>query len=162
MLHVAGHDAFFHEAFLSDSEDDAGDPDACSSPPSEPGTRPAHLRFGHHGLADVRRFVASTSRARGLPPARLADLVVAVNELATNTVCHGGGAGTVRMWEEGDSVVCEVSDAGHIAEALVGRRPPDAYGEDGRGLWMVHQLCDLVEMRSTAAGTVVRVHMSRS
>ena len=27
----------------------------------------------------------------------------------------------------------------------------------GRGLWLVHQLCDLVQLRTSATGTVVRM-----
>jgi hypothetical protein len=30
------------------------------------------------------------------------------------------------------------------------------------GLWLANQLCDLVQIRSFAAGTVVRLHMRRS
>jgi hypothetical protein len=29
----------------------------------------------------------------------------------------------------------------------------------GRGLWVVNQVCDLVQIRSSNAGNVVRLHM---
>ena len=32
----------------------------------------------------------------------------------------------------------------------------------GRGVWLANQLCDLVQIRSGAAGTVVRLHARRS
>jgi hypothetical protein len=32
----------------------------------------------------------------------------------------------------------------------------------GRGLWIANQLCDLVQIRSSAAGTVVRMQMRLS
>ena len=35
--------------------------------------------------------------------------------------------------------------------------PIEQYG--GRGLWIVNQLCDLVQIRSAPSGTVVRVHV---
>jgi len=31
----------------------------------------------------------------------------------------------------------------------------------GHGLWLVNQLCDLVQMRTFASGSVVRVHLHR-
>ena len=38
------------------------------------------------------------------------------------------------------------------------RRPgPDATG--GHGLWLVYQVCDLVEVRSDETGTTIRMHM---
>jgi anti-sigma regulatory factor (Ser/Thr protein kinase) len=55
--------------------------------------------------------------------------------------------------------VLEVRDARYIAQPLVGRFRPDGPQPHGRGLWLVHQVCDLVELRSSAAGTVVRVTM---
>ena len=35
-----------------------------------------------------------------MDPARQADVALAVNELSSNSVRHGGGAGTVRVWRE--------------------------------------------------------------
>ena len=46
-----------------------------------------------------------------------------------------------------------------IVDPLVGRSLPPADEIGGRGLWLVNQLCDLVQMRWDAGGTVVRVHM---
>ena len=57
-----------------------------------------------------------------------------------------------------DALVCEVTDVGIVADPLTGRFAPDTEEPDGRGLWMVNQLCDLVQLRSSAAGTTVRVH----
>ena len=90
---------------------------------------------------------------------RAHDLVLAVNELATNSVRHGGGAGTLRMWVETDMLMCEVLDSGHITESHLERGPPPPEQHTGRGLWVVKQLCDLVQIRSTPTGSVVRVHM---
>ncbi|HEY1450507.1 MAG TPA: ATP-binding protein, partial [Solirubrobacteraceae bacterium] len=87
------------------------------------------------------------------------DFVLAVNELATNSVQHGGGGGMLRVWQEPGALVCDVRDRGFIEDPLAGRRRPpiDQYG--GRGLWLVNRLCDLVQIRSSPSGTVVRVHM---
>ena len=83
-----------------------------------------------------------------------------VNELATNSLLHGGGGGTLRLWQEGAKLVCEVRDAGVIVEPLVGRRRPSPSAQGGAGLWIINQLCDLVQIRSAVGfGTVVRAYL---
>lgn len=111
-------------------------------------------------LGGVRRFIVDHARAWGLDDARTDDLVTAVNEVATNSVRHGGGAGSVQMWREDDGmVVCEVRDGGRMYEPLAGREEPSTGATNGRGLWMAHRLCDLVQLRSTDEGTTVRLHL---
>jgi anti-sigma regulatory factor (Ser/Thr protein kinase) len=64
------------------------------------------------------------------------------------------------MWATRTAVICEVRDGGHITDPLAGQlRPDPAMAGGGRGLWVVHQLCDLVQVRTGAEGTTVRVHM---
>jgi len=111
-------------------------------------------------LTTVREFTAALARGAGLPPHRVTDLVIATAELAANTLAHTNGPGTVTFWVTDDEVVCQVQDQGQITDPLAGRvRPaPDASG-GGRGLWLVHQVCDQVEIRSGQAGTTVRLHM---
>jgi anti-sigma regulatory factor (Ser/Thr protein kinase) len=94
-----------------------------------------------------------------LDSARAADLVLAVNELAANSVRFGGSHGTLWLWQSDGELVCEVEDDGQVTQPLAGRRRPAPSAADGRGLWMVNQLCDLVQLRSSPAGTSVRVHM---
>ena len=116
--------------------------------------------FGPDGLAGLRALVTARARAFGLARPRTEDLVLAVHELATNSVRHGGGRGTCRLWQEGAALVCEVSDRGWITDPQAGRRRPPVDQPGGRGLWRVNQLCDGVEVRSSPDGTVVRVRMS--
>jgi anti-sigma regulatory factor (Ser/Thr protein kinase) len=112
----------------------------------------------------VGREPPATDRAgqAGMTPAGAADLVLAANELATNSVCHAGGHGALRVWEEGDSVVCEVRDNGCIDEPLVGRERPATNRAGSSGLWMVNQLCQLVQIRSSPSGSIVRMRIRRS
>lgn len=128
-------------------------------PLPEPDVEPAVLAFGRGPLGAVRAFVTRHATTAGLGSAALADFVVAVNEVATNSLCHGGGRGSLRIWRDGDAVVCEVRDHGFIDDPMAGRRRPVTYRDGGRGLWLANQLCDLVQIRSNPSGTVVRMHM---
>jgi anti-sigma regulatory factor (Ser/Thr protein kinase) len=117
------------------------------------------LIFDADELPAVRRFVADHAAAAGLDSARIGDLAVAVNEVATNAVIHGGGPGTLRIWRERGSVVCELCDPGQISDPLAGRIPPTLDSEHGRGLLLVHHMCDLVQMYTHRTSTTIRLHM---
>jgi anti-sigma regulatory factor (Ser/Thr protein kinase) len=117
------------------------------------------LAFGPPDLGRVRAAVIQAALAEGLGPERRDDLELAVHEVATNSVRHGGGRGAVRLWSGGGALICEVTDAGRVTDRLAGRRRPDLELGGGRGLWLANQLCDLVQLRSSAAGTVVRMYL---
>ncbi len=121
------------------------------------GTR-AHA-FSWRTLRGLRSLTSAEAARAGLLSARIAELVLAVNEVATNSLRHGGGKGHLRLWRTPRGVVCEVSDAGGIEHPLADRRRPGGDPQDGRGLWLANHLCDLVQLRSSAAGTTVRLHM---
>jgi anti-sigma regulatory factor (Ser/Thr protein kinase) len=110
--------------------------------------------------AAARAFAREQARAAGLREPRLTDLVIAVGELAANTLRHTTGSGTVRVWASASEVICEVRDGGHIRDPLAGRRFPAADAGRGHGLWVVNQVCDLVEMRTGTAGTTFRLHIA--
>ena len=82
------------------------------------------LTFDRESLRAVRRLVASRAAEAGFDSARANDLVLAVNEMATNSVRHGGGAGTLRVWVGTRWLVCEIEDEGHIDDPMVGREEP--------------------------------------
>ncbi len=123
----------------------------------EPQVPVQSTRFDGGDLRRVRRIAGAAARAVGVSDEHVADLELAVYELAANSVQHGGGGGELRLWREPDALVCEVRDTGHVSDPLVGRRPGTTQDASGRGLWMVNRLCDLVQVRSTPAGTTVRV-----
>jgi anti-sigma regulatory factor (Ser/Thr protein kinase) len=141
------------------------DIDAIAAPFAEPLPEPpagAHaLAFTTGTLGAVRELAAALATAVGVSAQRAGDFVLAVNELATNSVVHGGGQGVLRIWEGGGALICEIADGGAITEPLAGRRRPPDGRVGGHGLWLVNQLCDLVQIRSFADGGVVRLHMRR-
>jgi len=130
-----------------------------ATPLPDPPGPPAELSFGSGSLTGLRDLVSRHAATAGLDSSRAADLVLAVDELATNSLRHGGGRGTLRIWRDDGTLVCEVRDAGRIENPMAGRERPPPERDGGRGLWMVNQLCDLVQLRSFPDGVTVRVHM---
>ncbi len=124
-----------------------------------PGASPERIAFGAGDLASVRARVSSRAAQARLAGERVEDLVLAINELVTNSVQYGAGGGQLLIWQETEVLMCEVRDRGRIEDPLVGRLRPRRDQSGGRGLWLVNQLCDLVQIRVAPAGTVVRVHM---
>jgi anti-sigma regulatory factor (Ser/Thr protein kinase) len=83
---------------------------------------------------------------------------LAVTEAMTNTVRHAGGRGVLRIWHDGAGLTCEVRDTGHITDPMVGRRLAPTTENSGRGLVLVHELSDLVQVRSSSKnGSTVRI-----
>jgi anti-sigma regulatory factor (Ser/Thr protein kinase) len=108
----------------------------------------------------LRRRLEQVELLAELPPQRREDLVLAVNEAASNAVRHGDGTCRARIWRDGGRIVCEISTTTSIDDPLAGRRRPDPDAISGRGLWLINQLCDLVELRNGPAGANVRMHVA--
>jgi anti-sigma regulatory factor (Ser/Thr protein kinase) len=120
----------------------------------------AEIGFDRYTVQNLRAFVGLEAAEAGLSTERASDLVLAAGELANNSIVHGGGSGRGRIWREPEALLVEISDAGHILDPWVGRRRPAPEQERGRGLWIANQLCDLVQIRSGAGGTHVRLRMN--
>ncbi|KRE52596.1 sensor histidine kinase [Phycicoccus sp. Soil748] len=118
----------------------------------------AHRSFGDGDYAAVRRDVAAHASSAGVGADRCDDLVLAVHEVAVNSVRYGSGVGELRIWHQDEALVCEVRGRGQISDPMTGRRRPSQEVSRGRGLWMANQLCDLVQVRSGSTGTTVRIY----
>ncbi|HZG92958.1 MAG TPA: ATP-binding protein [Pseudonocardia sp.] len=129
-------------------------------PPPDLGRPVAHRPFDLTGLAEVRGTVTAVAGASGMDPEDVADLVLAVNELASNSIEHGPGAGLLRMWDRPEGITVEVADGGHMHVPFPGLTLPPPEGERGRGLWLVSELCDVLQVWSDEElGTVIRVRI---
>ena len=87
-------------------------------PLPEPVGEVHQLHFENGPLDALRHFVAARAAAAGLGQARVVDLVLAVNEVASNSIAHGGGRGLLRVWQADDRIVCEVRDRGRFETRL--------------------------------------------
>jgi anti-sigma regulatory factor (Ser/Thr protein kinase) len=134
-------------------------PPECDQPLGPPPAEAEALPYGVD-LAPVRRLVERRARYAGLGADRTVDLVLAANEIAANTISHTTGGGVIHVWHTAGEILCQVHDSGRITDPLAGRvrHGPD---DRGHGLWLVNQVCDLVELRSGECGTTVRMRMRR-
>jgi anti-sigma regulatory factor (Ser/Thr protein kinase) len=135
-------------------------PPGCDHPLDPPPAEAEVLAYVAD-LVPVRRLVERYAWRAGLSAERTVDLVLAANEIAANTIRHTAGGGVLHLWQTATEVICEVHDSGRITDPMAGRirRGPD---DRGHGLWLVNQVCDLVELRSGDLGTTVRMHMRRT
>ena len=122
---------------------------------------PGHLARRWATVTTCTRFAASSPAGPGVLGSLhcASDLVLAISELAANTLRYTGGGGTVQFWGTSDRVICQVSDTGQITDPLARHRVPPDEELGGKGLWLVNQVCDLVQARTGRAGTVTRLHM---
>jgi serine/threonine-protein kinase RsbW len=113
--------------------------------------------FQLDNLLDVRRDVETLASRCGLSDLRLYYFVVAVNEMVTNAIHHGGGQGSLRIAWLGEYFECEIVDQGPgiPQEKLDAGTRPAADTLTGRGLWLTRQLCDKVDIASEPSGTRV-------
>jgi anti-sigma regulatory factor (Ser/Thr protein kinase) len=114
--------------------------------------------FGLSDVTALRHAVSRQASAAGLAGQRLQDFVLAINELITNAVRHGGGRGHLRLWCNDGMLWGEVTDRGHgIADPTGGQRLPPASSIGGRGLWLARRLSDAITIDSGPLGTTATV-----
>jgi anti-sigma regulatory factor (Ser/Thr protein kinase) len=113
--------------------------------------------FALDTLLDVRRDIERFACEAGLAELRLYYFVVAVNEMMTNAIHHGGGRGRVEVEFDGGCFRARILDDGPgVPDRFIRAEPrPSATTLSGRGLWLTRQLCDQVDIRSAPTGTTV-------
>lgn len=105
-------------------------------------------------LGAARRAFATAAGASGITPERVDDLTVAVNEVLTNAMLHGGGAARLRVWTQPPGgVTCVVDDDGPGSDdVLLGFRPPRPGRAGGYGLWLARRLFERSEIARSPGG----------
>jgi anti-sigma regulatory factor (Ser/Thr protein kinase) len=119
----------------------------------------ARMTFSAWQLHEVRSAVEEALRGAGYDRTRTDDLVLAVNEVATNAVEHGAPEAELAIWTStGGGVVCEIHDRGVLNDPLPGLQAPHPADPRGRGVWIARQLCDSLHVWADRWGTHVRMH----
>jgi anti-sigma regulatory factor (Ser/Thr protein kinase) len=130
----------------------------CRSPPP-PGVPPMPLA-DPWDLAPLRERIRAIGEEAGVERGSLADFEIAANEVASNALWHAHGPRDARIGLVDQALVCEVRDAGPGLDPLVAHLPPAAREPGGRGLWIAHQLADVVQVVPEGAGTRVRLEIA--
>jgi anti-sigma regulatory factor (Ser/Thr protein kinase) len=110
--------------------------------------------------AALRHSVAAALAGLGGSPDLREDFLLAIDEMSSNAVRHGGPPVHLRLWSSADRAVCRITDAGAgLDDPFAGYGP--AHGEDlsrgGMGLWLARQLCDHVDVIPEHPGVTVRL-----
>ena len=135
---------------MNSSEPAANEPDTAAT---------IEETFTADDLGGLRRTVLAGARRAGLTGDPLDDFVVAVHELVTNALRHGGGRGRLVLRRDGDTLVCDVSDDGPgFGDSVpAAADPPSAETLGGRGLWLARQLTDTLLITNGPSGVIVSV-----
>lgn len=107
-------------------------------------------------LTAVRHRVADCVARSGLTDQSGEDFVLAVYELMTNAVRHGGGRAELRLTRLQESLTCAVVDYGGSGRLPVVKSPNSAVA-GGRGLWLAQQLSDGLMLTQREDGVTATV-----
>lgn len=143
-------------------------PDDQWWPVDQPDGGPAlDLTFDAGALPKLRAEMRAYAGKAGLPEGRPEDVVLAIHELAANSICHDGGIGRLRVWNLAGALRCQLDDGELLEPAGPGddpARPGCASGQrqvnslprtPGHGLWVVQQVADQMRTMSCSHGTSV-------
>lgn len=135
--------------------EDAGGVDGRPKCPAA--ARAESLDFGLDDLPGVRDHVAARARGAGMAEEAVGDLLVAVNEVATNAVTHGSIKAWLGIRREGMDLVVAVHDDGRDwrFEGEPGHDPPPENATSGMGLWVARLLSDDLHVTTGPGGTTV-------
>ncbi|MFF5247167.1 ATP-binding protein [Streptosporangium sp. NPDC000095] len=108
------------------------------------------------GLRERLQYHAVQAGMRG---ERLDDLLLVTNEAVINILEHGGGKGTLAIWQNETHLTVDVTDTlGLLTTRFVPSERPTGTVR-GFGLWLMNQLCDEFAIDQTEQGSRVRLRM---
>lgn len=115
------------------------------------------VEFGPNDLRRVREVVRSIASER--IPDRADNAVLAVHEVAVNSIVHGGGHGVLHIAETADSLIFIVEDEDGTG-SIPAMHDADDEATSGRGLWIAERLSDRLVIDARPRHTHVGVHLS--
>jgi anti-sigma regulatory factor (Ser/Thr protein kinase) len=133
-------------------------------PPPDPLVAgPPDLELVDPSVREARRRAHALAGAAGHGDQGADEVGLAVSETVSNARVHGRPPVVVRGWAGPDRVVITVADQGPgPADALVGLAPVAPDARDGRGLWIVQQLCPDVALVRAEGTFTVRLRFPRT
>lgn len=112
-------------------------------------------------LPRLRMLIDRYADREGLPEPRRGDFIVAIDAVATDTIAHAGGGGTLSLQRADGHLECRIHDRGSGFTADV--VPGPARGNDGHavgsGLWLAGRITDHLTVSAGAIGAVVTLVM---
>jgi anti-sigma regulatory factor (Ser/Thr protein kinase) len=107
-------------------------------------------------LTEIRQQLATWLEPMGMSHTGIADIVLVVNEAATNCIEHayrGADPGLIRVEakQQGSKIVVGITDFG------VWQAPPTKPSTRGRGLPIMKAVSDGIDMTTSSDGTTVRL-----
>lgn len=133
---------------------------ADTDPDPVQGTAPLLDVDGRPALGPLRDAVRRVLTAERVAGPMVDDVVVAVNEVASNVYRHAAPPLRIRVWVPPDRVVVTVTDHGPgLGDPTVGYVPPgvDRLVSGGMGLWLARQLSDRVDLLTGDGTFTVRL-----
>jgi anti-sigma regulatory factor (Ser/Thr protein kinase) len=123
---------------------------------------PADAAEGYFGnAAQARKFVGEQARAVRLDDEKVRDIELVASEAVANVFKHAADVARVRTWTSDGAFVCEIDDTGRgFSDPFPGYAIPEPTAPSGRGLMIARRLADVVEVRTTGTGAVVRLHFN--
>jgi anti-sigma regulatory factor (Ser/Thr protein kinase) len=121
-----------------------------------PGRELRRVEFGPDDLRRLREVVRTVASA--CIPDRVDNAMLAVHEVAVNSIVHGGGRRVLRIAQTADALVFTVEDedgTGSVPQL----RPVDLDAATGRGLWIAQRLSDQLTIDTHPSHTTVGVHL---
>jgi anti-sigma regulatory factor (Ser/Thr protein kinase) len=113
------------------------------------------LAFDSGALYVLRTEMRACAGQAGLSEGRVADVVLAVHELAANVLSHGEGKGRLRAWNLAGALHCQVDDGDLIASEDPAARTNSLPDLPGHGLWVARRVADRTQTLSGPRGTRV-------
>ncbi|MBC3189829.1 SpoIIE family protein phosphatase [Pseudonocardia sp. C8] len=111
-------------------------------------------------LAPLRRAVAGWASTCGMGPDAVSDLQLTVGEAVTNSIEHAYGSAAERPGIDVElAVVADGSVAARVTDYGRWRPPPADPGYRGRGLALIRELAEDVQIAPSDSGTTVRFRL---
>ncbi|PZS38101.1 MAG: hypothetical protein DLM62_15565 [Pseudonocardiales bacterium] len=135
---------------------------------SSPAVAPVDLDLVVHldsadDLGTLRRRLRSWGASCGMGDQDTDDIVIAVDEIATNALEHGQPPSCVRGWTTPDALFVQVDDQGRdFIPATTGYQRPSTDARRGRGIWIARHLADVLTTHTGPTGTTVAMRFARS